>query len=153
MTWSFPSKSGYPRKINHSNNIKYKVRLDRFLWATRFFKTRSLSTDACKRKWIEINNIVAKPSREVKIGDIITIKKASHFESFKIIQLLDKRIGAKLVIRYLNDLTPKEEYEKERVFKKNRGLSYISHSFKGRPSKKHRRELDVFLTKFKSHTD
>jgi ribosome-associated heat shock protein Hsp15 len=133
--------------------MKGKIRVDRFLWATRIFKTRSLSTDACKRKWIEVNKIVAKPSREVKIGDIITINKASHFESFEIIQLLDKRVGTKLISKYINDLTPEGEYEKEKVYMKNRGLSYISHSFKGRPSKKYRRELDIFLTQFKSHIE
>jgi ribosome-associated heat shock protein Hsp15 len=66
---------------------------------------------------------------------------------------LNKRIGAKLVVNYVTDLTPKEEYEKEKVFKKNRGLSCITNSFKGRPSKKHRRDLEIFLTKFKSHIE
>ena len=144
MTWSFLSKSGYPRKINHSNNIQDKVRLDRFLWATRNFKTRSLSTDACKRNWVKVNDTIAKASREVKIYDIITIKQPSHSKSFAVIQLLNKRICAKLVVNYVTDLTPEEEYEKERIFRKNRAFFSISSS-KGRPSKKQRRDLEEFL--------
>ncbi|MBT3666802.1 MAG: RNA-binding S4 domain-containing protein [Opitutae bacterium] len=127
------------------NNTKGKVRIDRFLWATRNFKTRSLSTDACKRNWITINNTTAKASREIKMGDTIKIKQPSHLKTFKVIQLLDKRIGAKLVKCYIEDLTPEEEYEKERVFRKNRKLYSISSSARGRPSKKQRRDLEEFL--------
>ena len=122
-----------------------KVRLDRFLWASRFYKTRSLSTDACKRNWISINDLTAKPSKEVRIGDIIKIKKSSHYRSIKIIVLLNKRVGASKVVDYIEDVTSPEEIEKEREHNQNRKLFNLSTSHKGRPSKKQRRDLEEFL--------
>jgi ribosome-associated heat shock protein Hsp15 len=123
-----------------------KVRLDRFLWATRQFRTRSLSTDACKRNWISINDITAKPSRNVQIGNIIKIKHPSYLKSFKVMQILDKRIGASKLKDFIEDLTPETEYIKDREFRKNRKLTGHSSSLKGRPSKKLRRDLEEFLT-------
>ena len=122
-----------------------KVRLDRFLWASRFYKTRSLSTDACKRNWISVNDLTAKPSKEVRIGDIIKIKKSSHFRSIKIIVLLNKRVGARKVEDYIEDITSPEEIEKEREHNQNRKLFNLSTSHKGKPSKKQRRDLEEFL--------
>ena len=122
-----------------------KVRLDRFLWATRQFRTRSLSTDACKRNWISINDITAKPSRNVQIGNIIKIKHPSYLKSFKVMQILDKRIGASKLKDYIEDLTPESEYIKDLKFRKNRTLTANSSSLKGRPSKKQRRDLEEFL--------
>ena len=122
-----------------------KVRLDRFLWASRFYKTRSLSTDACKRNWISVNDLTAKPSKEVRIGDIIKIKKSSRFRSIKIIVLLNKRVGASKVEDYIEDITSPEEIEKEREHNQNRKLFNLSTSHKGRPSKKQRRDLEEFL--------
>jgi ribosome-associated heat shock protein Hsp15 len=122
-----------------------KVRLDRFLWASRFYKTRSLSTDACKRNWISVNDLTAKPSKEVRIGDIIKIKKSSHYRSLKIIILLNKRVGASKVEDYIEDITSPEEIEKEREHNQNRKLFNLSTSHKGRPSKKQRRDLEEFL--------
>lgn len=136
-------KFGSLKKTNHTKKIEEKIRLDRFLWATRNFKTRSLSTDACKRNWIQVNNTFAKASREVRIGDKIKVKKPSHLKSFEIIKLLNSRVGAKLVEDYIRDLTPEAEYEKEKKFRKNKILFPSS---KGRPSKKQRRDLDEFLT-------
>jgi len=122
-----------------------KVRLDRFLWASRFYKTRSLSTDACKRNWISVNDLTAKPSKEVRIGDIIKIKKSSHYRSIKIIVLLNKRVGASKVEDYIEDITSPEEIEKEREHNQNRKLFNLSTSHKGKPSKKQRRDLEEFL--------
>jgi len=122
-----------------------KVRLDRFLWATRQFKTRSLSTDACKRNWITVNDSRAKASREVRINDVIQIKKSSHFKSVKVIHPLSVRVGAVKLEEYIVDVTPKEEYEKEREYNKNRKNINLSSSHKGRPSKKQRRDLEEFL--------
>ena len=122
-----------------------KVRLDRFLWASRFYKTRSLSTDACKRNWISVNDLTAKPSKEVRIGDIIKIKKSSHYRSIKIIVLLNKRVGASKVVDYIEDVTSPEEIEKEREHNQNRKLFNLSTSHKGRPSKKQRRDIEEFL--------
>lgn len=122
-----------------------QVRLDRFLWATRFYKTRSLSTDACKRNWISVNDLAAKPSKEVRIGDIIKIKKPSHYRSLKIVILLNKRVGASKVEDYIEDITSPEEIEKEREHNQNRKLFNLTTSHKGRPTKKQRRDLEEFL--------
>ena len=124
-----------------------KVRLDRFLWATRQFRTRSLSTDACKRNWISINDTTAKASRNVQIGNIIKIKHHSYLKSFKVMQILDKRIGASKLKDFIEDLTPESEYIKDREFRKNRTLTAHSSSLKGRPSKKQRRDLEEFLNR------
>ena len=122
-----------------------KVRLDRFLWATRFYKTRSLSTDACKRNWVSVNDLVAKPSKEVRLGDIIKLKKSSYYRSLKIKTLLDKRVGASKIEDYIEDITPPEEIEKEREHNQNRKFFNLSTAHKGRPSKKQRRDLEEFL--------
>ena len=122
-----------------------KVRLDRFLWATRQYKTRSLSTDACRRNWITVNDSQAIPSREVRLNDLIQIKKSSHFKSIKVIHLLCERVGASKLGEYIEDVTPDEEYEKEREYNKNRKNINLSSSHKGRPTKKQRRDLEEFL--------
>jgi len=122
-----------------------KVRLDRFLWATRQYKTRSLSTEACKRNWITVNDSQAKASRDVRLNDLIQIKKSSHFKLIKVTQLLCERVGASKLEEYIEDVTPNEEYEKEREYNKNRKNINFSSSHKGRPSKKQRRDLEEFL--------
>ena len=123
-----------------------KIRIDRFLWAARQFKTRSQSSEACKRKWISINENTVKASRIIKIGDVIRIKHPSHFKTIQIIQFLKNRVSAKIVNNFVKDLTSEEEYEKERNFRKNKRMFYIS-SLKGRPSKKNRRDIDDFISK------
>mgnify|MGYP006090315019 CR=1 FL=1 len=122
-----------------------KVRLDRFLWATRQYKTRSLSTDACKRNWIMVNNTTAKASREVRVDDLIKIKKPSHFKSIKVVHLLNRRLGASKLEDYIEDCTPNEEHEKEKEYNKNRKNINFSSSIKGRPTKKQRRDLEDFF--------
>ena len=122
-----------------------KVRLDRFLWATRQFKSRSLSTDACKRNWITVNNLNVKASKEVKVGDLIQVKFHSHRKTIKIINLLDQRVGANKVMNFILDLTPPEEQEKKKKGNKKRQNIHLSSANKGRPSKKQRRDLDEFL--------
>lgn len=122
------------------------VRVDRFLWSCRQFKTRSLSTDACKRSWVEINKNPVKPSREVNLGDIITIRRPFFSKTIKVLQILKQRVGAKLLVDYIEDMTPEEEYNKEKEFRKNQKKS-IGSSSRGRPSKKQRRDLEEFFSK------
>ena len=125
-----------------------KVRLDRFLWATRHFKSRSLSTDACKRNWITVNDQCVKASKEVKVGDLIQVKFPSHRKTVKVINLLDQRVGASKVVNFILDLTPPEEQEKKEQNNKKRQKILLSSTNKGRPSKKQRRDLDEFLKTF-----
>ena len=85
------------------------IRIDRWLWATRFFKTRSLATDACKRKLIRIKNIPLKPSREIKVGEVIEIKRGPLKMTIKMTALLMKRVSAARAQECYEDLTPAEE--------------------------------------------
>lgn len=118
------------------------VRVDKWLWAVRLYKTRSLASEACRSGKISIMGIVLKPSREIKIGDIIEVYKTPLLLKVKVKELLESRVGAPLVSNYMEDLTPKEEYDKilllkdKQFEKRDRGA--------GRPTKKERREIDDF---------
>jgi ribosome-associated heat shock protein Hsp15 len=123
--------------------MEQQVRIDKWLWAVRLFKTRSQATDACKKGRIMVSNLQVKPSRMIKIGDIVQIKKSPVTYSFKVLGLIEKRVGAKLVAEYMENVTPKEELEilemQKHMFslQRDRGT--------GRPTKKERRDLDDFF--------
>ena len=122
------------------------MRIDRWLWSVRIYKTRTLATDACKRNWVHLNGVAAKPSRELKIGDLVTAKSGPVKREFKVRGVLEKRISAKIVDDYLEDITPQAEYEKARALKKNIiGKPLGKRGAKGRPSKKERRDLEDFF--------
>lgn len=118
------------------------VRLDKWLWAVRLYKTRALATDACRLGKITQNGIIAKASKEVKIGDRFEINLNQLHKEIEVKEILNNRIPAKLVENYMIDLTPKQEYERielARKFafeKRDRGV--------GRPTKKERRDIDSF---------
>jgi ribosome-associated heat shock protein Hsp15 len=118
-----------------------EVRIDKYLWAIRVYKTRTDATDACKGGKIRINGLDIKPSKTVKVGDVITARKGSVTYTYKVLDLLEKRVGAKLVENYALNQTPAEELEKLRVpietffLKRDRGA--------GRPTKKDRRQMDL----------
>ena len=122
-----------------------KVRLDRWLWATRIFKTRSLSTDACKRNWVKVNDQLAKPSRYLRVGDILSIRQGPIDKKLQVVGLLDKRTSASKVPEFLEDLTSQETYQRAREDHAKRKFAYPSNVSKGRPSKKQRRDLEDFL--------
>ena len=117
-----------------------EVRLDKYLWAIRVYKTRTEATDACKGGKIRLNGCDVKPSRSVKCGDTIVARKGAVTYTYKVLQLVDKRQGAKLVPVYAENLTPEEELAKLRApvetffLKRDRGA--------GRPTKKDRRQMD-----------
>ena len=118
-------------------------RLDKFAWSVRLAKTRSQSAEAISKGKIRLNNQHVKPAREVKLGDTIQLIRHTATFSFKIIQLLDRRVGAKLVPDYLIDITTEEEREKLRMYQAAQRV-YREHGT-GKPSKKDRRDLDSFL--------
>ncbi|MBL6828077.1 MAG: RNA-binding S4 domain-containing protein [Opitutales bacterium] len=123
-----------------------KVRVDRWLWSVRAYKTRSLATDACKRNWVSVNGNHAKPSRELRCGDLVTFKLGPLIKEVKVLQLLEKRISAKLVEDYMEDLTPESVYdEAEKNRKSVPSAPFGQRVSKGRPSKKERRELEEFF--------
>ena len=116
------------------------ARIDKFLWAFRAFKTRTDATDACKGGKVKVAGVNAKPSKEVKPGDVLTVKKGSVTYTYKVLQPLERRVGAKLVPEYALNLTPAAELEKLRApvetffITRDRGA--------GRPTKKDRREIE-----------
>ncbi len=119
-----------------------KCRLDKYLWCVRLSKTRSLATEAVSKGRFKLNGEAVKPAREVKIGDQINVQRNSATLSYKIIGLLDKRVGAPLVADYLTDITPPEEIEK---FKTYQAAQRVYRETDGKPTKRDRRELDKFL--------
>lgn len=118
-------------------------RLDKYAWSVRLSKTRSKASEAITRGKIRLNDQHVKPSREVKLGDEIQVTHHTAVFTYRVIQLLDRRVGAKLVPEYLVDLTPEEEIEKLRLYSLAQS-SYRQHGT-GKPSKKDRRDLDEFL--------
>jgi ribosome-associated heat shock protein Hsp15 len=118
-------------------------RIDKFVWAVRLSKTRSQAADLISRNKIKINDVAIKPSREVKIGDVISVQHNTAVFSYKVLSLLDKRVGAKLVPEYIIDITTPEEVEK---FKEYQLAQRVYREYgTGKPSKKDRRDLDDFL--------
>ena len=120
-----------------------EVRIDKWLWAVRVFKTRSLATDAWKMNRVSINGQLTKPSRLVKEGDVISVRKPPIEYSFKVLRVLNNRVGAKLVPEYMENVTPKEQYD---ILELQR-LSRFADRAKGlgRPTKKDRRDMESFI--------
>ncbi len=114
-------------------------RIDKYLWAVRLFKTRSQATEACRAGKVKVDDQAVKPSREIHIGMVITVQGGPILRTIKIKELLEKRVGAKLVNQYMEDLTPAEEYQKLEIAKSQAGMR--PHG-KGRPTKKERRDID-----------
>lgn len=119
------------------------IRIDKWLWAVRLFKTRSMATEACKKGNVLINDLNVKASRLVQVGEIIQVKKAPITRSFKVLALSGKRMGAKLVADFVEDITPAEELELLEMQKNMRWSNRDRGT--GRPTKKDRRELDDFF--------
>ena len=118
-------------------------RVNKFAWSVRLAKTRSQSAEAISKGKIRLNNQHVKPARDVKLGDTVQVIRHTATFSFKVIQLLDRRVGAKLVPDYIIDITPDEEREKLRMYQAAQRV-YREHGT-GKPSKKDRRDLDNFL--------
>jgi len=119
------------------------LRWDKYIWAVRLAKTRSQASEELSKGRIKVNGLPIKPAKEPKVGDIITISKNTAVFSYKVISLLEKRVGAKLVADYLIDTTPLEEIEKFKTYQLAQQVYRQNGS--GKPSKKDRREIDDFL--------
>jgi ribosome-associated heat shock protein Hsp15 len=118
------------------------VRIDKYLWAVRVYKTRSLATEACRMGKVTVGDAPAKPSRTVTEGDVIRVKKMPVLYAYRVKDPIEKRVGAKIVHNYVEDITPPEELHKLEMeddffVKRDRGT--------GRPTKKERRLLDDIL--------
>ncbi len=121
-----------------------EARIDKWLWAARIFKTRSMAAAACKKGQISMNGAQLKPSRTIKAGDIINVRKPPVTYSFKVKQCIEKRVGAKLIPEILENVTPPEQYE---LLEMNRISGFVNRARgTGRPTKKDRRSLEQFTT-------
>ena len=130
-------------KINASSAAtEGEARLDKWLWAARIYKTRTLAADACKNSRVSINGSLAKPSRTIKPGDEVSVKKSPVTYTFRVKQPIEKRVGAKLLPDVLENITSAEQYE---LLEMNRISGFVNRARgTGRPTKKDRRALDEF---------
>jgi ribosome-associated heat shock protein Hsp15 len=121
------------------------IRIDKYLWAVRLYKTRSLATDACRNGHVRMNGQPLKPSHEIKVGEVYEISIDQLHKVVEVKEMLGNRVGAKLVENYMTDLTPQEEYDRIQFIrqysfeKRDRGT--------GRPTKRDRREIEDFKYK------
>ncbi|TMM31287.1 RNA-binding S4 domain-containing protein [Polaribacter aestuariivivens] len=118
------------------------MRIDKYLWCIRIFKTRSLATTACKKGHVKIDGNNLKPSKEVFGGELLVIRKNQINYQIKVLNLPESRVGAKLVDQYRKDVTPKEEFEKTALLKFAK--DYYRKKGTGRPTKKDRRDIDNY---------
>jgi ribosome-associated heat shock protein Hsp15 len=120
-----------------------QVRIDKWLWAVRLFKSRSMATNACNKGRVMVNETEAKPSRRIGIEDIVKIRKPPAFLIYKVKGLIEKRVSAKIAVENYEDQTPLQEYDKLKSV--NQPTQFIfREKGKGRPTKKERRLIDKF---------
>ena len=119
------------------------ARIDKWLWAARIFKTRSIAADACKNGHVTISGTNVKPSHTIKVGEIINVKKPPITYSFEVLQTIEKRVGAKLIPEVYKNVTDAKQYE---LLEMSRISGFVDRARgTGRPTKKDRRQLDAFV--------
>lgn len=120
-----------------------EARIDKWLWAARIFKTRSIAADAIKNGRVTIQGVNVKPSRMVKVGEVVSVRKPPVTYSFKILQTIEQRVGAKLIPQIYENVTTPDQYE---LLEMNRISGFVNRQRgTGRPTKKERRALDEFV--------
>ena len=118
------------------------ARIDKWLWAARIFKTRSIAADACNNGRVMLGGVTVKPSRTVKVGDVVSVKKPPVTYSFKILKTIEQRVGAKLLPEIYENVTDPKQYE---LLEMSRISGFVDRARgTGRPTKKERRALDAF---------
>lgn len=122
------------------------VRIDKWLWSVRLFKTRSDAAEACKSNRVLVNGVTVKPAREIKVGEVVSVKKMPVVYSFRILELVANRQPAKNVPRYMEDVTPPEELLKLEMARA--GAFAVRDRGAGRPTKKERRDMEELLAEF-----
>ena len=121
-----------------------EARIDKWMWAVRIFKTRTIAAEACKKGRISINGALAKAARTVKPGDVIQVRKPPVTYSFKVLQPIEKRVGAKLVAEMMENVTTPEQYE---LLEMSKISGFVDRARgTGRPTKKDRRSMEEFIT-------
>ncbi len=126
--------------MSRHDEEKSEVRVDKWLWAVRIFKSRSQATEACRKGRVAVNDSEAKPGRSVRRGDIVTVRKDHITYTFRVTGILEKRVSAKLAAENMEDLTPPEEMERRKVTHSRPAI--FRPKGLGRPTKKERRLLD-----------
>lgn len=119
------------------------VRIDKWLWAVRIYKTRSMATQAVKKERVLIDDVPVKPSRMVSEGDVMVVKQTDITRTLQVIRPIEKRVGAKLVPENMADLTPEDQWERQKMIRED--SSNQVYQGKGRPTKKTRRDFTKFL--------
>lgn len=119
------------------------ARIDKWLWAARIFKTRSIAADACKNSRVTINGVSVKPSHMIKAGETISVKKPPVVYSFKVLKCIEQRVGAKFIPEIYENVTDAKQYE---ILEMSRISGFVDRARgTGRPTKKDRRALDAFV--------
>mgnify|MGYP001820307964 FL=1 len=118
------------------------MRIDKYLWCTRYFKTRSIATEACKKGHIKLNGANVKPSKDVFIGEKLSIRKDQINYEILVLDVPKNRVGAKLVDLYRKDVTPEEAFQNQDLLKFSK--DYYRKKGTGRPTKKDRRDIDNY---------
>lgn len=121
-----------------------KVRIDKWLWSVRIFKSRTMATDACKSNKVKINEELVKPSTSVVRGDILEVRKNGFTFSYQVVDLLNKRVSATLAQPCYKDLTPEEELNKYKAWYVGKAQAERRQKGAGRPTKRDRRDLDKY---------
>ena len=120
-----------------------EARIDKWLWAARIFKTRSIAVDACKNGRVTLEGVCVKPSRMVKVGETVSVRKPPITYSFRILKTIEMRVGAKLLPEIYENVTAPEQYE---LLEMTRISGFVDRARgTGRPTKKDRRSLDAFI--------
>jgi len=120
-----------------------EARIDKWLWASRIFKTRTIAADACKNGRVTIEGVNVKPSRMVKVGETVSVRKSPITYSFRILKTIEQRVGAKLLPEIYENVTAPEQYE---LLEMTRISGFVDRARgTGRPTKKDRRSLDAFI--------
>ena len=129
-----------------SENIDFmaeQARIDKWLWAVRIYKTRSIAAEACKKGHVSIGDRTAKPAHNIRVGDIVNVKKAPITYSFRVLKCAENRVGAKLIPELMENITSQEQYE---ILEMSRMSGFVGRARgTGRPTKKERRDLDQFV--------
>ncbi len=121
-----------------------KVRVDKWLWSVRIFKSRTIATDACKAGKIKINGVNVKPSYQLQRDEIVVVRKNGFDFQFKVIDLIQKRVGAPLAMQCYEDRTPEEELNKYKQWFIGKAAAEAREKGTGRPTKKDRRAIEDF---------
>lgn len=131
--------------------LKNEVRIDKWLWAVRLFKTRSIAIEACKKGRVTIKGVTVKPSRMIKLGDVVEVRRPPITYSFEVLGLSENRMGAKLVPEFMRDVTPASQLE---ILELSKMSGFVDRARgTGRPTKKDRRELDQFAEDYSFFDD